>query len=1109
MSGLQDFVTLDNKKYAVDPRTATRGIQKPYLPQVATGDEAYSTNTWPFTSKGQSFWSGLQQKFAKPRDNVALWQTTNVDLQYRDRALLANSFSATVKDTAITSVVKFAQFPFKDLMFARSEATNEIWYKSGAGAWTAVDFSAISWTGATPTGWTSDVIGTIAGGSYILFGSKNGHVLKVDGTPTATEVGRPSSGSDNLQGGIYAMAMYDGVPWIAGATSGSAAILAAYDGTTMTTKFKADAMNGASRVNILLRRYVDADQNPNQLHFVAVNTGSTTGDRAWHFMYDGEKTRELRHWADSYPMCAIEYDVVGARGLLFGMSTAGQIWRFTGDYQQILRLDAPETAYGDGIYQLVQFGRFVAIPIADATNGASILFYDGQGFWQGPSLGSDYIGAASAGTNAACGLGAYRNTLFLAAKKTTNTNKVGLTELNTGTTYATSGKIITSAHDGGARETPKDWLRVRLHHEELAASESIQVEYQLEGATVDQILTYSEDFRTTAFQRPVLTTAHWDTANGQLAAPGAAAQTFTSKIAGSVTQCAHSAYEFVRVDGTLFRPREMIDDTGTELTQAKYNNLLAVDASVAQTVTAAGSATVYQTTEGSTWSDPAGLRIHAFTFTTTAAGLVATLAVKAKLSGTGSATLRARVVATSSGEPSGIHDPLGSATATVTSTTGETVTFTFADPIALDTGTVYAVVLDRQDIGVRDLTLRIASASAASVHYTSLSGGLNWVNQGDDLYFVLTVYDGSDPSLGGPGSPYQLYVFDLGAGADVVAINPDFSAAAYTAGPSAGTVTLRIWNGLTQSWSTAWDSGTYAATGTAQAALSPLLTTNVNRYVTATGQIYLLVGGSGTTLDVDMAELNAYYTQTATWGYSTAVDTANANITGTVSLTSTVAGGGGVVQAYISRDGGSTWSAAQTLASGTNSYTMTPGGTGSDLRWKISIDPTNTTATPTVTALSIVYTAPASGWQSLGTNSTRGSTFSEFYFGDTIAARLLSLRFTLSGPGTTSPVLTSYALDYVLGFEFREVFQGHFLFRQDEDLSDDTIETRSPLEQYQDVYALMRGHRKPSMTWIDGGQKSQVILLALNFLGMQKGGPTEDDDEYEMRVPFTIVAVRD
>ncbi len=562
---IRDFITLDDQRYPVKAYSLRRGPAMPFVPRFAPGSKAFTGGTPPFDAIGQRrFSGGFQQKYAPLEDNGGWMSSFNWDSQWHDRLVFAKSWaSPTTKSSK--AEIRFARLPFKDILVAYTPGSKNVYTKTGTAAW-----ADASLPGTAYTGFLCDTIAKIASTVYLLLGTLDGYVVAFDGT-NWTEVGRPSSGGDNFNSGIYCMTSFNNTLYLGGQNAAdSQAIMATYDGTTMTVKFKGYDVKGASTIATMIRRFVDSDQTPNQLHFTTRNTGH--GNYGFHFMYDGVELHELFYWADNAPISVVEFGTTGSKALYFGMARLGSVWRFTGDYVEVLRLDTPDTPYSYGVRSLAQSGKFLILPMLDAVNGLSLIRYDGEGWWQCEAIGTGTTGYAGEGASVAV----YNETIFLSLMATAS----ALFELNTGANLPTQARLVTSLLDADYREVPKEWLRARITHAPLLTGESLELSYALD-ATLGK-LAFSEGFFHETFFDRHSSDGIWDVDNHYATVPGLGINSFSGKLTGSLHENPHVAYSSTGLSG-------VVSSLGTELAaatefgQSDYTNIATDDLNRADT----------------------------------------------------------------------------------------------------------------------------------------------------------------------------------------------------------------------------------------------------------------------------------------------------------------------------------------------------------------------------------------------------------------------------------------------------------------------------------------------------------------------------------------------
>lgn len=1105
--GILDYVELDKPagdtsaayRYPVRTRGGAgvrRGPAQPFAPRFTVGEQSFTGGTPPFSVQGQRLWQGFQLKYARNDERQAGFRTSHdVDVQYHDRVMLSNSFNATVFDTA-QSDIRFAG-PFQGYFYAYATGAHKIWYKSAGGAWTECSYSGMT---GTPSGWVSACIGAISGTPYLLFGSKDGHFARAT-TTTVTQIAKHAG----LAGGVYTIVNYNNIVHLGGATSGGVAVIGTCDsaGTTFTPLFSADTLNGAARVNCGLRRYVDSDNTPNQLHFVVVDV--TAGNRGWHYMYDGTSLRELKFWADYAPQCMVEMDVTGARALFFGMNANGSVWRYTGDYAEVLRIDTPDVPYTVGVKQLAQFGKFLVCPLQDATNGASVLYYDGDGWWQGSAAGSSYTGEA-------CGIGVYRDKVFLAHAEASHSRIFELE--NTTALYQASGAITTSLFDAGWRETPKIWLRARLTHKALRTGESMALSYALDDTGVLTSGTssgaYAEDFSNSSFKDAANTTALWDTTNRQLTVTGVAAKTYVGKLTASLVVNKNLAYSVVDASPTSKSPGTLIA-AATEFAQGDYDNVEADDAGAVSTVTTVRTTDVNQTSGSDLVSMPSS-GIVGQSLLAGANGSLTQVDVKVRVYADDlpgpNVTITARLYATSAGLPVGSSLSTATGTASGTDTADHVVSLTFGTPYTIASGTTYALVFSSGGEGNSPQMTYDSAAPLSGGSLLAYATGA-WGAAVGDLYLKTYV-------SGTTGKPCQIYQFDFSSTpvASLASIPIRFIGyGADSTGAANGGVTLYVWNANSNLWVSQGTHATLAAGTDAAKTITATLSSSLANYIDGSNKLHLLLvptfaGTSSLASKVvsDFIRMDGSYSTAQLTGRSLDVDSVVSGNIATATLTATT-NGVGSYSYYMSVDGGGTWEAV------TSGVQKTFAGTGNALRWRADLTGASATSPAAITALTITYTLPGSGvtvgWTALGTNSIVGSTESVFDFADAVYSKVIAARTTLAGPGTSSPQLFSVQFEYLISPDVREVFACELNLQESYTYSDDIDEAKTPAEMYATLLGFMQAKRRFSLVWVDGTTKTYVTFYSIGESYQQKGVPSEETDEEARILPIRLITVKD
>ncbi len=1068
------------------------GYPQPFIPRFGPGDKQFTGGVPPFEAQGQRLWGkGMDAKHGSVVDNQGFRRSVNVDTEWHDRVTLARAAGSGVHMGLLAAPRKwrFVRVPFAGYLYAYSMVSNEVYYFTTGGSWTALTLPGV-WTGTTPTGWLSDCICKVGSAVVLLLGSDTGLTLQIAaGTPTSSaQVGNFSSGSPNLAGGIRDIEVYNSVVHLGGSNSSGLATVCTQDsaGTTLTTKFELGdfSTGGAARVQCLLRRFVDSDNSPNQLHVIVTQLNSSSlPSSAIHLMYDGTSLRELKRWEDNSPVCAIEVDVTGARAILFGMQKYGSIWRFAGDYTEILRLDNPDRSYSVPMEQLVQFGKRVAAAISDTTNGMSLLLYDGQGWVQSTAPAPGETGAGG------YALAVYRERLYLLTH-TVDNYIFPIENASDATPYATAGHIETSLYDGDLREVIKEYLAVRLVHSPLASGETITVSYLLddnEGG--DYVVT--EDFDTAELKHAD-TTGLWDTTNGRGTIPGTGAKL--------PTDSASAAYAGRATDFTTSKTPASLIAGGSAFSAADETAAASSDNSRVTTSTTVGSADQSHTGESGS-ADLGGLR-HAQTFQSGASATLSAIILKARNTVAGQTSqIRAKLYATSGGLPTG-GVLATSETVTISSDTAAECTLNFYTPATLVSGTTYAFEVELVTApasGALRLSASLTSGYANGAHVSYVG---SWTSVGNDLYFKT--YTG-----GTFGRPYQVYQFDYSSGAPTsIPVRWEGYGGDASAGNGGGSV--YVWNATDGLWEEidTWTSGDTDSVET------HTVSSSISEYLDGAGKLYVLAittyagtNALASRVVSDHCQIDGNYSTVVTYYlYSTEIDVVSSGNIGNLTLTATATANGGTIAYAVSADGGVTWEA---VTSGVQKTSWT--SAGNQLRFRVALTSASATSAPYVSTLVIQYTPPAAssvGYVELGSNAVDNSTRTRLAFPDAVYGYMVGLKLALAGGGSTTPELYSVALEYLVSPDTRKIYSCDLDLRENFVYQPDgVVETRTPTEMWDALIAFKDQHRRPSLTWTDGSTVSQVTFARPNIEYVHMGGPSDRSEFTMRRVPLQLITV--
>jgi hypothetical protein len=188
--------------------------------------------------------------------------------------------------------------------------------------------------------------------------------------------------------------------------------------------------------------------------FSRIYTGTNGSPIAW------------THQALLYDSTIVAGATVG-RNAYFGDSIQGKIWKWDGSTVSLYyQIGSDLNPYTGGIGGMVEWRGALWVSIKDTDGSCALLRDDGSGHWSRPVTG---LSGTTPGP-----LAVFMDQLHYVTQAT------GATKVfRTDGTYAATGWIESPLMNANLDGTGKLWLGVEVNHSALAATQSVQVQYQL------------------------------------------------------------------------------------------------------------------------------------------------------------------------------------------------------------------------------------------------------------------------------------------------------------------------------------------------------------------------------------------------------------------------------------------------------------------------------------------------------------------------------------------------------------------------------------------------------------------------------------------------------
>lgn len=447
-------VVLGNQGLVIPRGGWARSLANQFAAPLRTGAITSNNRTGEQIVTLDSWFGGEGFNIFEPETPDRYYQGAGIDPQTEEGALSLGPHMATAQATS-----------FDELTVARVFGGKLYVGTSSGGIYT---WNGASWALFQSWGKAGGVRAMECFADSIYFGNgSDGDIARYDGTTWTAPYATVTGFGGATVNGIRALALHyqEGVPKLYYAATTTLYGQVASVSSSGTLSGGDDFGTLEPRIDVLIpykhKLVVVASNNTDK--YWSLFEGDDTATIGWEFRYGRVENSMIR--------CAAVLD----DNLYLGDAVDGRIWRWDGTDLTVVRqlgsdLD-PYTKSGANveIRGMTTYRGKLYISIVDSDDTLGLLVYDGNQTWHRPVTGLS-------GTTPT-GLAQFSGQLYYL------TQASGASGLyNTNGTFRASGSVQSGLIDASLSGTQKQWRGVTVTHTVLVSGQSVQIQYQLEGA---------------------------------------------------------------------------------------------------------------------------------------------------------------------------------------------------------------------------------------------------------------------------------------------------------------------------------------------------------------------------------------------------------------------------------------------------------------------------------------------------------------------------------------------------------------------------------------------------------------------------------------------------